>query len=159
MAQRKDYTIWILLAAYLVFVCFLVMLGLSCNPPKDQETVKLEEVATTFDSILVKSQENLQHATLVQHKSDSVVHVKVIRKIQELRQLNNLVSELSAPQPRLMMSPPPPEVVYVTDTVYIEIQKNFWGRKKVKTYRKVDSTYIEINPQDTTAVADSVHLQ
>lgn len=147
--MKKDSTIWILLMGYLVTVMLLILLGLSCSRPEKHEDVSVVVV----DSVVYKSQENLKQSEAVQHKSDSIIHVKIEKKVKEIRALNNLVSKLSEPRPAMIMIPDTiveQKIEYRTDTVYVEIQKNFWGRKKMKMYRKVDSSFIEINPEDST---------
>lgn len=119
---------------YLIFLCLL----LSCSSVQEQ---KIDE---PIDSILIKSQQNLEISDSVQTKSDSVTKEYVVKVVKEFQILNNEVEKFKTERVRLMslQNVVTEKVVYKVDTVYIEVEKNFWGRKKTTTSIKSDSTSI-----------------
>jgi uncharacterized protein YcfL len=150
--MRKHLSLSLkIVLAYAGFVCVYAYVLTGCHSQANYEKIIKQDTIVIIDSVLFKSQEHVKQAEIIQHKSDSIVHVKVQKKVKELRELNQRLVSLEH-QPVLMAVSQPVEVR--VDTVYIEIQKNFWGKKKVRMYTKVDSSFIEI-PDSTQAVADS----
>jgi hypothetical protein len=107
-------------------------------------TVQEQKVDESIDSILIKSQQNLVTSDSVQKKSDSTTKEQVIKVIREFKILTNEVEKFKTERVQLMslQNVITEKVVYKVDTVYIEVEKNFWGRKKTTTSVKSDSTSI-----------------
>jgi hypothetical protein len=119
------------------YVIFLFLL-LSCS------TVQEQKVDESIDSILIKSQQNLQLSDSVQTKSDSITKEYVVKVVKDFQILNNEVERFKTERVQLMslQNVVTEKVIYKVDTVYIEVEKNFWGRKKTTTSVKSDSTSI-----------------
>jgi hypothetical protein len=120
----------------------LLVLGLflfSCTIPEEPVVLPVE-----IDSVLIKSQQNLVTSDSVQKKSDSTTKEQVIKVIREFKILTNEVEKFKTERVQLMslQNVVTEKVVYKVDTVYIEVEKNFWGRKKTTTSVKSDSTSI-----------------
>jgi hypothetical protein len=120
----------------------LLILGLflfSCTSPDEPVVLPVE-----IDSVLIKSQQNLVTSDSVQKKSDSTTKEQVIKVIREFKILTNEVEKFKTERVQLMslQNVVTEKVIYKVDTVYIEVEKNFWGRKKTTTSVKSDSTSI-----------------
>ena len=118
----------------------LLIIGLilfSCNNPEEVTIAPVE-----VDSVLVKSQKNLITSDSVQKKSDSTTKEQVIKVIREFKILTNEVDRFKTERVQLMslQNVNTEKVIYRIDTVYIEVEKNFWGRKKTTTSVKSDSS-------------------
>lgn len=138
-----------------VYSVLIWLAALGCN---HTEPLPMQVVVSTADSVILKSQQNVVASELVQHRSDSIVQVKVDQKVQQIRALNEIVNQMSVQRVHAMVMPTPEEkIVFITDTVYIEIQKNFWGKKRVKMYKKVDSSFIQINADTLEATVDTLN--
>lgn len=117
----------------LIFGLFLF----SCNNPEKVTVTPIE-----IDSVLIKSQQNLVTSDSVQKKSDSTTKEQVVKVIREFKFLTNEVEKFKTERVQLMslQSVNTEKVIYRIDTVYIEVEKNFWGRKKTTTSVKSDSS-------------------
>lgn len=118
----------------------LLILGLilfSCTNPEEVTVIPVE-----IDSVLIKSQQNLVTSDSVQKKSDSTTKEQVIKVIREFKILTNEVERFKTEKFQLMSlkNVNTEKVIYRIDTVYIEVEKNFWGRKKTTTSVKSDSS-------------------
>jgi hypothetical protein len=118
----------------------LLIIGLflfSCNNPEESVILPVE-----VDSVLVKSQKNLITSDSVQKKSDSTTKEQVIKVIREFKILTNEVERFKTEKVQLMSlkNVSTEKVIYRIDTVYIEVEKNFWGKKKTTTSVKSDSS-------------------
>ena len=121
----------------------LLIIGLflfSCNNPKEPVVTPVE-----VDSMLIKSQQNLVTSDSVQKKSDSKTKEQVIKVIREFKILTNEVEKFKTERVQLMslQNVSTEKVINRIDTVYIEVEKNFWGRKKTTTSVKSDSSIIQ----------------
>jgi hypothetical protein len=121
----------------------VLILGLflfSCN---NQEEFVVEPVEV--DSVLIKSQQNLVTSDSVQKKSDSTTKEQVIKVIRDFKILTNEVMKYKTERVQLMslQNVSTEKIIYKIDTVYIEVEKNFWGRKKTTTSIKSDSSVLE----------------
>jgi hypothetical protein len=121
----------------------VLILGLflfSCN---NQEEFVVEPVEV--DSVLIKSQQNLVTSDSVQKKSDSTTKEQVIKVIRDFKILTNEVMKYKTERVQLMslQNVSTEKIIYKIDTVYIEVEKNFWGRKKTTTSIKSDSSILE----------------
>ena len=118
----------------------LLIIGLflfSCNNPEESVVSPVE-----VDSVLVKSQQNLVTSDSIQKKSDSTTKEQVTKVIREFKILTNEVERFKTEKIQLMslQNVNTEKVIYRIDTVYIEIEKNFWGKKKTTTSVKSDSS-------------------
>lgn len=97
------------------------------------------------DTLLITSQKNLEKADTVYQKSDSLTVGKVNNIIKEIIYLNHEVEKFRTEkltlEKQLMVTSE--KVIYRIDTVFIETQKNFWGKTKTKTSVNSDSTIVE----------------
>lgn len=118
----------------------LLILGLILFSCTNQEEVTVTPVEV--DSILVESQKNLITSDSIQKKSDSITKEQVIKVIREFKILNNEVERFKTEKVQLMSlkNVSTEKVIYRIDTVYIEVEKNFWGKKKTTTSVKSDSS-------------------
>jgi hypothetical protein len=120
----------------------ILILGLilfSCNNTEEVTVTPIE-----VDSVLVKSQKNLITSDSVQKKSDSITKEQVIKVIKEFKILTNEVERFKTEKVQLMSlkNVNTEKVIYRIDTVYIEVEKNFWGKKKTTTSVKSDSSSV-----------------
>lgn len=118
----------------------LFILGLflfSCTNPEEVAIAPFE-----VDSVLIKSQQNLVTSDSVQKKSDSTTKEQVTKVIREFKILTNEVERFKTERVQLMslQNVSTEKVIYRIDTVYIEVEKNFWGKKKTTTSVKSDSS-------------------
>jgi hypothetical protein len=121
----------------------VLILGLflfSCNNPEEFVVEPVE-----VDSVLIKSQQNLVTSDSVQKKSDSTTKEQVIKVIRDFKILTNEVMKYKTERVQLMslQNVSTEKIIYKIDTVYIEVEKNFWGRKKTTTSIKSDSCVLE----------------
>ena len=109
----------------------------SCNNLEKSVVIPVE-----VDSVLIKSQQNLITSDSIQKKSDSTTKEQVIKVIREFQILTNEVDKFKTERVQLMslQNVNTEKVIYRIDTVYIEIEKNFWGKKKTTTSVKSDSS-------------------
>jgi len=118
----------------------ILILGLflfSCNNPEESVVSPVE-----VDSVLVKSQQNLVTSHLIQKKSDSTTKEQVTKVIREFKILTNEVEKFKTEKIQLLslQQVNTEKIIYKIDTVYIEVEKNFWGKKKTTTSVKSDSS-------------------
>jgi hypothetical protein len=126
----------------------LLIIGLflfSCNNHEESVILPVE-----VDSVLIKSQQNLVTSDSVQKKSDSTTKEQVIKVIREFKILTNEVERFKTEKIQLMslQKVNTEKIIYKIDTVYIEVEKNFWGKKKTTTSVKSDSSSVVI--EDST---------
>jgi hypothetical protein len=117
-----------------------LILGLflfSCTNTEESVVIPIET-----DSVLLKSQQNLVTSDSIQKKSDSTTKEQVIKVIREFKVLTNEVEKFKTERIQLMslQNVSTEKVIYRIDTVYIEVEKNFWGKKKTTTSVKSDSS-------------------
>lgn len=132
----------------LIFGLFLF----SCSNHQDQI-----ESPVVIDSVLIKSQQNLITSDSVQKKSDSTTKEQVIKVIREFKYLTNEVEKFKTERIQLMslQNVSTEKVIYRIDTVYIESEKNFWGRKKTTTSVKSDSS---VSQNVDTTVSNKIRI-
>lgn len=133
----------------------LLIIGLflfSCNSPEEPVVAPVE-----IDSVLIKSQQNLVTSDSVQKKSDSTTKEQVIKVIREFKILTNEVERFKTERVQLMslQNVSTEKVIYKIDTVYIEVEKNFWGKKKTTTSVKSDSS---ISQNIDTSVSNQIKI-
>jgi hypothetical protein len=131
---------------YLLLLCFFA----SCSSSVE---TNLEE---TTDSVLLNSQNNLQISDSIQTKSDSVTKEYVVKVVKEIKYLNLEVDRFKTERLLLekTMNVVSQKVVTRVDTVFIEVEKNFWGKKKTKTTVSSDSSISEIS--DSNSISNEV---
>ncbi len=133
----------------LPFLFFIIFIGCSTSDSVEKEYV------STSDSILIKSQSNLDTAAIVNYKSDSITKENVVKVIKEIKFLTNEVEKYK--EINLMMSQKVvnEKIIYKIDTVYIETKRNFWGKEKTSTSIKSDSV---VNERIDTSLEKSVKI-
>lgn len=131
----------------ILFYTFLI----GCSESESLE----KQYVSTSDSILIKSQSNLDTAAIVNHKSDSITKENVVKVIKEIKFLTNEVEKYK--EINLMMSQKVinEKIIYKIDTVYIETKRNFWGKEKTSTSIKSDSM---VNERIDTSLEKSVKI-
>ena len=122
----------------------LILLSLFLISCKNSNIKQMEE-SSEIDSVLIKSQENLIESNLIQKKSDSTTKEQVIKVIKDFKILTNEVMKYKTERVNLMslQNVTTEKIIYKIDTVYIEVEKNFWGRKKTTTSIKSDSSILK----------------
>jgi hypothetical protein len=133
----------------------LLIIGLflfSCTNPEESVVAPIE-----VDSVLVKSQQNLVTSDSIQKKSDSTTKEQVIKVIREFKILTNEVERFKTERVQLMslQNVSTEKVIYRIDTVYIEVEKNFWGKKKTTTSVKSDSS---VSQNVDTSVSNQIKI-
>jgi len=116
-----------------------------------------------LDSVLTKSQQNLFISDSVQKKRDSTTKEQVIKVIREFKILTKEVEKFKTERVQLinLRNVSAEKVVYRVDTVYIEVEKNFWGRKKITTSVKSDSSVsesVDTSVTNQTQIDTTIHL-
>lgn len=120
----------------------LLIIGLflfSCSNPEESVISPVE-----VDSVLIESQQHLITSDSVQKKSDSTTKERVIKVIREFKFLTNEVEKFKTERIQLMslQQVNTEKIIYKIDTVFIEVEKNFWGKKKTTTSIKSDSSSV-----------------
>ena len=125
------------------YVTLLLFLFVSCNNPKND--LQFENIQNESDSVLIKSHEDIQFADTIQKKSDSITKDKVLKIVTEIKYLNKEVEKFRTEKLTLenKLKVVSEKVIYRIDTVFIETQKNFWGKKKTVTTVNSDSSIVE----------------
>jgi hypothetical protein len=112
---------------------------ISCNS-KPKETI-IETQA--IDSVIQKSQHDLDSAEIISNKSDSVTKQTVTKVIHNIKLLTKEIERHKQIELLLKQTVATEKIVYKIDTVYIETKKNFWGKEKTNTTVKSDSLVSE----------------
>ena len=148
MKSDKYMSLKIVLG-YSLFVCLYAYILTSCSRYEEKSQPEISAV----DSVLIQSEKHVGTAEVVQKKSDSVTHKVVEKKVKELRFLHKLIEKYNTERTELTKE----RIIYKIDTVFIETEKNFWGKKKMKTSVKSDSSMTET--VDSIVVIDSLDNQ
>lgn len=113
----------------------------SCSTSNKNE----ESEMYVYDTVLINSQNRLDTVTAINQKSDSLTKEKVVRIVSTIRYLANEVEKYKTEQIQLLntQNVVTEKIIYKIDTVYIETEKNFWGRKKTTKSVKSDSLVSE----------------
>jgi hypothetical protein len=109
----------------------------SCTSKKPEAVT---EEPSKADSILEISRDHFDSAVVVSKKSDSAASKTIYKIIKEIGFLTNVVEKYKQVEQLKKQTLSSERIVYITDTVYIETKKNFWGKEKVKTSVKSDSS-------------------
>lgn len=112
----------------------------SCS--QNENLIEKENIT---DTILSNSEKNLHVADTVSQKSDSLTKGKVNNIIKQIIYLSYEVEKYKTEKITLekQLKVVNEKVIYRVDTVFIETQKNFWGKKKTTTTVNSDSTVVE----------------
>lgn len=114
-----------------------ILFILSCTSRKSEAVT---ETPSKADSILEMSKGHFDSAVVVSKKSDSATSKTIYKIIKEIGFLTNVVEKYKQVEQLKVQTLTSERIVYITDTVYIETKKNFWGKEKVKTSVKSDSS-------------------
>jgi hypothetical protein len=127
--------------------CFLV----SCSS-LEQNELPIEPL----DSVLIHSQEHLLQSDSIQTKSDSVTKDYVVKVVKEIQFLNKEVEKFKTERFLLEknLTLVSQKVITRVDTVFIEVEKNFWGKKKTKTTVSSDSSISELT--DSSSISNQI---
>ena len=128
-------------------ILFTVFLLISCGNKEDNK-IKNKTIVIA-DSTIVNSQNHIIESDIVQKKSDSITHEKVVKVITDIKYLTNIVEKLKIE--KLQLSKQKVRI----DTVFIETKKSFWGREKKTITTKSDSQDIE-TIDSTTTISDTI---
>ena len=118
-------------------IILAILFMISCTSKKSEVVI---EEPSKVDSILENSKANFNSAVVVNKKSDSAASKTIYKIIKEIGFLTNVVEKYKQVEQLRKQTVVSERIVYVTDTVYIETKKNFWGKEKVKTSIKSDSS-------------------
>ncbi len=104
----------------------------------------------TEDSIILNSQRHLDSSAIIFQKSDSITNERVLEVIKEIQLFKSerLILEKN-------MTTVSQKVISRVDTVFIEVEKNFWGKKKIKTSISSDTLSIE-EQSDTSEMIEKI---
>lgn len=121
-------------------ILLLSLFLFSCS--QKELSIETENVA---DTILLNSEKNLHVADTVTQKSDSLTRGKVNNIIKQIIYLSYEVEKYKTEKLTLekQLKVVNEKVIYRVDTVFIETQKNFWGKKKTTTTINSDSSITE----------------
>ena len=125
------------------YLTFLILIIVSCNSPKND--LQSTDINDTIDSVLIKSNKNMQVADTVQRRSDSSTKVKVFKVVTQIRYLTKEVEKFKTERISLMkeLKLSKENVIVRVDTVFIETKKNFWGKEKTIVNTKSETTSTE----------------
>jgi hypothetical protein len=125
----------------------LCLIGCSTNNIKSVDSTNI------VDTILLKSQSNLDTAAYVNYKSDSVTKQTVVKVVNQIKVLTNEVEKYKKINLLMSQTIATEKIIYKIDTVYIETKRNFWGKEKTSTSIKSDSV---INQKVDTSIDNSI---
>jgi len=97
------------------------------------------------DTLLLNSEKNLLTVDSLDKRTDSITKDKVFKIVTEIKYLNKEVEKFRTEKLTLenKLKVVSEKVIYRIDTVFIETQKNFWGKKKTVTTINSDSSIVE----------------
>lgn len=113
----------------------VTLLFLGC---KETETKEIN-ISTSIDSIINNSVNTLKMADSVGKVCDSTTQKKIEKTVEKIKNLN---TELTTSKKEINKLNTLKSLV-IHDTVYVEKEKNFWGKKKTKINIISDSVIIE----------------
>jgi hypothetical protein len=101
--------------------------------------VKQVKVSSPVDSVIFNSKNTMKMADSVGKKSDSSTKKKIQKTVEKIKYLTK---ELVITKKEVNTLTNKKNVI-IHDTVYIESEKNFWGKKKTKVNVVTDSVQTE----------------
>jgi hypothetical protein len=118
----------------------LFSLLVSCS-----QKIENENTQQVLDTLILNSEKNLLTVDTLGKKTDSITKDKVIKIVTEIKYLNKEVEKFKTEKFTLekQLKVVNEKVIYRIDTVFIETQKNFWGKKKSVTSVNSDSSVFE----------------
>ena len=121
----------------LLLLSFLV----SCSQNIENKNSEQQVV----DTLLLNSEKNLLTVDSLDKRTDSITKDKVFKIVTEIKYLNKEVEKFRTEKLTLenKLKVVSEKVIYRIDTVFIETQKNFWGKKKTVTTINSDSSIVE----------------
>jgi len=121
----------------LLLLSFLV----SCSQNIENKNSEQQVV----DTLLLNSEKNLLTVDSLDKRTDSITKDKVFKIVTEIKYLNKEVEKFRTEKLTLenKLKVVSEKVIYRIDTVFIETQKNFWGKKKTVTTVNSDSSIVE----------------
>lgn len=126
------------------YITFLLFLLVSCNNQINDS--KSKQVQDESDSVLMRSNENIQVADTIQKKSDSTTKSKVDKVVTQIRFLTKEVDKFKTERITLMneLKLAKENTIVRIDTVFVETKKNFWGKEKISVNTKSETKSTEI---------------
>ncbi|MEN9302231.1 MAG: hypothetical protein RL264_660 [Bacteroidota bacterium] len=118
----------------------LFSLLLSCS-----QKIENESTQQVPDTLILNSEKHLLTVDTLGKKADSITKDKVIKIVTEIKYLNKEVEKFKTEKLTLenKLKVVSEKIIYRIDTVFIETQKNFWGKKKTVTTVNSDSSILE----------------
>lgn len=126
-----------------IILFFSVLLSCNSELPEEYQI-------DTEDSIIINSQRHLDSSAIIFQKSDSITNERVLEVMKEIQLFKSerLIREKN-------MMTVSQTVITRVDTVFIEVEKNFWGKKKIKTSISSDTLSIE-EQTDTSELIEKI---
>jgi hypothetical protein len=118
----------------------LFSLLVSCS-----QKIENENTQQVLDTLILNSEKHLLTVDTLGKKTDSITKDKVIKIVTEIKYLNKEVEKFKTEKLTLenKLKVVSEKIIYRIDTVFIETQKNFWGKKKTVTSVNSDSSVLE----------------
>jgi hypothetical protein len=118
----------------------LFSLLVSCS-----QKIENENTQQVPDTLILNSEKHLLTVDTLGKKTDSITKDKVIKIVTEIKYLNKEVEKFKTEKLTLenKLKVVSEKIIYRIDTVFIETQKNFWGKKKTVTTVNSDSSIFE----------------
>jgi hypothetical protein len=118
----------------------LFSLLVSCS-----QKIENENTQQALDTLILNSEKHLLTVDTLGKKTDSITKDKVIKIVTEIKYLNKEVEKFKTEKLTLenKLKVVSEKIIYRIDTVFIETQKNFWGKKKTVTTVNSDSSILE----------------
>jgi hypothetical protein len=118
----------------------LFSLLVSCS-----QKIENENTQQALDTLILNSEKHLLTVDTLGKKTDSITKDKVIKIVTEIKYLNKEVEKFKTEKLTLenKLKVVSEKIIYRIDTVFIETQKNFWGKKKTVTTVNSDSSIFE----------------
>jgi hypothetical protein len=109
------------------------------------QKIENENTQQVLDTLILNSEKHLLTVDTLGKKTDSITKDKVIKIVTEIKYLNKEVEKFKTEKLTLenKLKVVSEKIIYRIDTVFIETQKNFWGKKKTVTTVNSDSSIFE----------------
>ena len=109
------------------------------------QKIENENTQQVPDTLILNSEKHLLTVDTLGKKTDSITKDKVTKIVTEIKYLNKEVEKFKTEKLTLenKLKVVSEKIIYRIDTVFIETQKNFWGKKKTVTTVNSDSSIFE----------------
>jgi hypothetical protein len=109
------------------------------------QKIENENTQQVLDTLILNSEKHLLTVDTLGKKTDSITKDKVTKIVTEIKYLNKEVEKFKTEKLTLenKLKVVSEKIIYRIDTVFIETQKNFWGKKKTVTTVNSDSSIFE----------------